>query len=110
MKQLASPMRHPLTRAQATPLAAVLKILGDPARLQLVSLLAEYGPIRQADLISHLRHLGTPLVQSAVSKHLTALVGADLVACEPAGRETFYRLADGSIEYVASFLHPAGAR
>lgn len=68
------------------PAVALFRSLGDPARLAIVTRLAE-GEARVIDLT---RHLG--LAQSTVSKHLACLRGCRLVDFRTQGRQSFYRL------------------
>lgn len=74
-------------RAELAPAAALFRSLGDPARLMLVRRLAG-GPARVTDLVSELG-----LAQSTVSKHLACLRDCGLVASEPTGRASVFRLA-----------------
>jgi len=68
------------------PAVALFRSLGDPARLAIVSRLAE-GEARVVDLT---RLLG--LAQSTVSKHLACLRGCQLVDFRTEGRQSFYSL------------------
>jgi len=72
-------------------MAAIFKILADPARLTVVSSLLEaelcVGDISQT----------THLPQSSVSHHLKALREADLVRWKRAGKKIFYRIADSHV-------------
>ena len=70
-----------------TPAVALFRSLGDPARLAIVSRLAE-GEARVVDLT---RMLG--LAQSTVSKHLACLRDCRLVEHRAQGRESYYSLA-----------------
>lgn len=65
---------------------ALFRSLGDPARLSIVSRLAE-GEARVVDLT---RSLG--LAQSTVSQHLACLRGCGLVDFRAEGRQSFYAL------------------
>lgn len=73
------------------PAAALFRSLGDPARLMIVRRLAE-GPARVTDLTA-----GLGLAQSTVSKHLACLRDCGLVASEPAGRASVFRLAQPAL-------------
>lgn len=75
-----------LERAELAPAAALFRSLGDPARLMIVRRLAA-GPARVTDLVAALG-----LAQSTVSKHLACLRDCGLVASEPAGRASVFRL------------------
>jgi DNA-binding transcriptional ArsR family regulator len=69
-----------------TPAVALFRSLGDPARLAIVSRLAE-GEARVVDLT---RLLG--LAQSTVSKHLACLRDCRLVEFRTVGRQSYYSL------------------
>jgi DNA-binding transcriptional ArsR family regulator len=68
------------------PAVALFRSLGDPARLAIVSRLAQ-GEARVVDLT---RLLG--LAQSTVSKHLACLRDCGLVDYRAQGRQSFYSL------------------
>ena len=68
------------------PAVALFRSLGDPARLAIVSRLAE-GEARVVDLT---RLLG--LAQSTVSKHLACLRDCRLVEFRTEGRQSYYSL------------------
>ena len=69
-----------------TPAVALFRSLGDPARLAIVSRLAQ-GEARIIDLT---RLLG--LAQSTVSKHLACLRDCRLVEFRTQGRQSYYFL------------------
>jgi ArsR family transcriptional regulator len=88
---------HQVTSATAgttsTP-ADVLRVVADPVRLRVLGLLAH-----ESLCVCHLQQeLG--LGQTLVSHHLRALRQAGLVATEPAGRFTYYRLSPGALDDV----------
>jgi len=70
-----------------TPAVALFRSLGDPARLAILSRLAE-GEARVVDLT---RLLG--LAQSTVSKHLACLRDCRLVDFRTVGRQSYYALS-----------------
>lgn len=70
-----------------TPGVALFRSLGDPARLAIVSRLAQ-GEARVVDLT---RLLG--LAQSTVSKHLACLRDCGLVDYRAQGRQSYYSLS-----------------
>ena len=76
----------------------VIRMLADPLRARIVRLLAD-GPACTC-------HLGadTGAKQPNVSNHLRILREAGLVAAEPRGRFTFYRLLPEAIEATAGEL------
>jgi ArsR family transcriptional regulator len=64
--------------------ADLLRLLGDPSRVRLLSLLSR-GPLSVAELV-----LVTRLAQSRVSTHLARLREAGLIHDRPAGGSTYY--------------------
>jgi DNA-binding transcriptional ArsR family regulator len=84
-------------RVELAPAAALFRSLGDPARLTILRRLAG-GPARVVDLVD-----AVGLAQSTVSKHLACLRDCGLVACEPVGRASVFRLAQaGLIDLLAT--------
>ncbi|MGH3287231.1 MAG: ArsR/SmtB family transcription factor [Streptosporangiaceae bacterium] len=78
-------------RAEVAPAAALFRSLADPARLMIVRRLA-VTPARVTDLVA-----GLGLAQSTVSAHLACLRDCGLVASEPAGRASVFRLAQPAL-------------
>lgn len=78
-------------RAALAPAAALFRSLGDPARLLIARQLA-VGPARVIDLVEM-----TGLAQSTVSKHLACMRDCGLVASEPVGRASLFRLAEPAL-------------
>jgi ArsR family transcriptional regulator len=76
----------------------VLRVLADPVRAQIVTLLAG-----EALCTCHLSEL-TGARQTNVSNHLRVLREAGLVTTEPCGRFTYYRLRPEAIEELAGEL------
>jgi len=78
-----------LTEAEAEELAAVLKVLADPARLRLLSMVAaaEPGEACACDLVEPLGRS-----QPTVSHHLSLLVDAGMLTREKRGRWAWYRV------------------
>lgn len=69
------------------PIAALFRVLGQPARIQLLLLLA-----REEACVCHLEaYLG--LRQATISQHLMLLRDAGLVSASREGRNIYYRLA-----------------
>lgn len=79
-------------------LAAVLRVLGDPLRLRIVSLLA-----REQLCTCHIV-AETGARQTNVSNHLRTLREAGLVEAEPAGRYTYYRLVPAALDALAASI------
>ena len=73
------------------PAAALFRSLGDPTRLAIVRRLA-VGPARVTDLVE-----AVGLAQSTVSKHLACLRDCGLVASEPVGRASLFRLTQPAL-------------
>jgi ArsR family transcriptional regulator len=73
-------------------------MLADPLRAQIIALLAD-GPACTCHLVED-----TGAKQPTVSHHLRALREGGLVAAEPHGRFTYYRLLPEAIEAAAGQL------
>jgi ArsR family transcriptional regulator len=97
----------PLSQATADQLAAALKVLADPARLRLISLLAARpnGEACVCDLTAPL-----DLRQPTVSHHLKILYEAGLVDRERRGSWVYYRLLPERLRGLTQLLgEPATA-
>jgi len=93
----------PLEKAAAlTVLAAALTVLADPARLQLLSLLASFpdGEACNGDLTRALGRLSQP----TVSHHLEILTAAGLITRRKEGTRAFYRLQARELAPVIAAL------
>lgn len=73
----------------------LIRVLGDPLRLQIVNLLA-----RETLCTTHLVE-ETGARQTNLSNHLRVLREAGVVETEPCGRFTYYRLKPDVIEALA---------
>lgn len=95
-----------LDEDQATELAGVLKVLADPARLRLLSMVAaaEAGEACACDLVDPVGRS-----QPTVSHHLSLLVDAGLLHREKRGRWAWYRVVPERLEAVRGALAPRGA-
>jgi ArsR family transcriptional regulator len=82
-------LQEPIDRNQAEELAAALKVLADPARLRLLSLIQA-----QPDAEACVCHLTEPLglSQPTVSHHLKVLLQAGLVEREQRGSWAYFRV------------------
>ena len=78
-------------RVELAPAAALFRSLGDPTRLAIVRRLA-VGPARVTDLVA-----AVGLAQSTVSKHLACLRECGLVASDPVGRASLFRLTQPAL-------------
>ena len=93
-----------LDEDQAVELAALLKVLADPARLRLLSLVAaaEAGEACACDLVAPVGRS-----QPTVSHHLSTLVDAGLLSREKRGRWAWYRVVPERLDAVRDALGPA---
>jgi ArsR family transcriptional regulator, arsenate/arsenite/antimonite-responsive transcriptional repressor len=91
----------PLDTASAANLAGALKVLADPARLRLLSLI-QSQPSHEACVC----HLTAPLglTQPTVSHHLRILHEAGLVEREQRGSWAYYRVVPGSLKPLRELL------
>lgn len=94
-------LRTAITQEEAERLAAAMRVLADPARLRLLSLL-ESQPEREACVC----HLTTPLglAQATVSHHLKVLHDAGLVRREQRGSWAFYSVVEDGLAALRSVL------
>ncbi|WP_454042305.1 ArsR/SmtB family transcription factor [Cellulosimicrobium sp. Marseille-Q8652] len=96
----------PLVREAADPevardIARVFKALGDPTRVQLLSIVAAHdgGEACVCDLTGPVG-----LAQPTVSHHLKILVEAGLLTREQRGRWAYYSLVPGALTALAAVL------
>lgn len=96
-----------LGEADAVELAAVLKVLADPARLRLLSMVAaaQGGEACACDLVEPVGRS-----QPTVSHHLSMLVDAGLLAREKRGKWAWYRVVPARLVAVREALAPDAAR
>lgn len=94
-------LQAPLDEQEARRLAAGFKVLAEPARLRLLSLLAE-RPGLEACVCDLTGPLG--LGQPTVSHHLRILYDAGLLTRERRGTWTFYRLAPDRLRVLSDAL------
>lgn len=80
-----------VARVELAPAAVFFRSLGDPTRLAIVRQLAA-GPARVVDLVE-----AVGLAQSTVSKHLACLRDCGLVASDPVGRASLFRLTQPAL-------------
>jgi ArsR family transcriptional regulator, arsenate/arsenite/antimonite-responsive transcriptional repressor len=98
----------PLAETDAETLAAALKVLADPARLRLVSLIAAQ-PEAEACVCNLTGPLG--LSQPTVSHHLKVLHRAGILTREQRGRWAYFRLVPEPLRVLSDALsvrEPAG--
>lgn len=76
------------TRAAAVPLASAAKLLADPTRLQILTLIAAAANGVTVSELGGKVHVSQP----TVSYHVQKLLGAGWLSCEPDGQFNVYRL------------------
>jgi ArsR family transcriptional regulator len=91
----------PLDQTEAAGLAGALKVLADPARLRLLSLI-QSQPEHEACVCHLTEPLG--LTQPTVSHHLKVLLDAGLVEREQRGSWAYYRVVPGSLDSLREVL------
>ena len=93
----------PLSAAEAEDLAGALRVVADPARLRLLSLIAatEGSEACVCDLTEPLG-----LSQPTVSHHLKVLTDAGLLAREQRGRWAFFRVEAEPLALLRKALSP----
>jgi ArsR family transcriptional regulator len=89
-----------LSRADAQVLAGVVKVLADPARLQLLALLSAHGELPVKELADTLGRLSHP----QVSSHLQILLAAGFVTRRRDWPWQLYRLERSRFAEVAAAL------
>jgi DNA-binding transcriptional ArsR family regulator len=89
--------------AQPSGLAEVFAALGDPTRLQLVSLLCAGGLLSIAQLTA-----ATDISRQGVTKHLQVLADAGLVRDVKLGRERRWQLAPERVDEARQGLEAIG--
>lgn len=94
-----------LDQAEAEDLAGAFKVLSDPVRLRLLSLIANApgGQVCACDLVEPLARS-----QPTVSHHLSILAGAGLVTREQRGKWAWFRVVPGRLGVLRDALE-AGA-
>ncbi|MGZ8580902.1 MAG: ArsR/SmtB family transcription factor [Actinomycetota bacterium] len=91
----------PLDEAEADRLAAALRVLAEPARLRLLSIIGAQ-PDGEACVCDLTAPLG--LTQPTVSHHLKVLADAGLVEREQRGRWAYYRVNTEPLELLRGAL------
>jgi ArsR family transcriptional regulator, arsenate/arsenite/antimonite-responsive transcriptional repressor len=92
---------EPLAAADAEQLAAALKVIADPARLRLLSLIqAQEGG--EACSCNLQQPLG--LSQPTVSHHLKVLVDSGLLSREQRGRWAYFRVVPDQLHSLRDLL------
>jgi DNA-binding transcriptional ArsR family regulator len=83
---------------------SVFGALADPTRRRVVETLARGGTVTASGLAEQL-----PITRQAVTKHLSALRGADLVSATRVGRETQYELRPRPLDEAADWIQMVSA-
>lgn len=94
-------LERALDQDEADDLARLLKVLADPARLRLLSLI-QAQPKGEACVCHLVEPLG--LSQGTVSHHLKALLTAGLVTREQRGSWAYYRVAPEGLASIGALL------
>jgi ArsR family transcriptional regulator, arsenate/arsenite/antimonite-responsive transcriptional repressor len=93
--------REPMTRDQAEPVAALLKALGDPVRLRLMSLVLSHADAEACvcDLLPAFE-----LSQPTISHHLKVLHETGLLDREKRGVWVYYKARPAALAALASLF------
>lgn len=96
-----------LDEAEAERLAGALRVMADPARLRLVSLIAAQpnGEACQCELTDEMG-----LSQPTVSHHLRVLHEAGVLDRQQRGRWAYYRIRSDPLTQLARAISPARRR
>jgi ArsR family transcriptional regulator len=100
-------LKAPLDDDEAESLAAALKVLAEPARLRLVSLIAAQ-PGAEACICNLTEPLG--LSQPTVSYHMKVLQEAGVLDRQRRGHWVYFRLRSETLRTLAAALYPEGRK
>lgn len=95
----------PLSTEDAGRLARLFKVLGDPVRLRLLSLIA--GHVDGEACVCELTGDRFAVSGPTISHHLRVLREAGLIAGERRGTWIYYRLLPGTLAALTAFLSTA---
>jgi ArsR family transcriptional regulator len=95
-----------LDAGTAQQLAAVLKVIADPTRLRLLSMVAARGSAGEACICELTEPVG--LTQPTVSHHMKMLVDAGLLEREQRGKWAYYRLVPNALATLAQVVSTVG--
>ena len=84
-------------------LAQVFRLLGDPSRLRVVTVLLE-GPFNVTQICRRLR-----MSQPTVSRHLSILKMSQLAEAQRNGKEIFYSMSTETKRVIKSLIERAGS-
>jgi ArsR family transcriptional regulator, arsenate/arsenite/antimonite-responsive transcriptional repressor len=93
-----------LTAPEAVKVAALFRVLGEPVRLQLISLIAAQpsGEVCACELVEFLG-----IAQPTVSHHLKVMYEAGLLAKERRGTWIYYRIVQEQFLFLQKILGTA---
>jgi ArsR family transcriptional regulator len=95
-----------LSAEEAEATAQLFRVLGDPARVKIVNLLATSGkPVCVCELIEPLG-----LTQPTVSHHLKKLTEAGLLVREQRGVWAYYTLDEDALSQLGTLVETKGGR
>lgn len=95
-------LESPLNERQADNLARVFAALADPARLRLLSLIADAGEVCACELLEPLGK-----AQPTVSHHTKVLADVGLISGEKRGRWVWWSLVPDRVGELRDALAPA---
>ncbi len=95
-----------LPEQDSVDLAGALRVLAEPTRLRIISLIRSSpgGRALTRDLVERL-----DVAQPTVSHHLGLLHQVGFLRREHAGRQTWYSVEPDAFATVSQLLHPSGA-
>jgi ArsR family transcriptional regulator, arsenate/arsenite/antimonite-responsive transcriptional repressor len=99
-----APLREVLDQEQAERVAASLRVVADPARLRLLSLIAA-RPGREACVCELIEPL--ELSQPTVSHHLRVLNEAGVLEREKRGKWVYYRVVPSTLRDLGAVFEEA---
>lgn len=94
-----TPVAEGLNEAEAVEMAQLLKVLADPARLRIISMLMNAGEVCACDITEPLG-----LSQPTVSHHLKVLRQAGFVSAEKRSKWVYFHLESDRVEEVRRAL------
>src|ERR687890_1329513 len=99
-------VREPLSPEGAADMARAFKVLGDPVRLRVLSLIAgaRGGEVCVCDITG-----AFDLTGPTISYHLRQLREAGLVDCQRRGTWVYYWIVPGRLAALSRFLDPSDA-
>jgi ArsR family transcriptional regulator len=103
MDSCCTPITDTLGQEEAAELADLLKVLADPARLRILSLLTSSSEVCACDLTGPL-----DLSQPTVSHHMKVLREAGFIASERRGKWVYHRLAPSRLDEIRAALEVPG--